>query len=120
MDAYRCELVLGWPCSANTYWRRNGSRYFIAEKGIAYRQSVRLAVLTQPKPFKPFLGGVAVDVKAYPPDHKRRDLDNLLKNLMDSLTYSGVYLDDFQVGKLSIERMTVEKPGRLTVTISSL
>jgi len=120
MDAQRLELTLGWPASTNSYWRRNGSRYFIAPAGIKYRESVWAAIRALPQPFKPFLEGVAVDIKAYPPDHRKRDIDNILKSLEDSLTHARVWLDDFQVAKLSIERMHVEKPGRLTVTITSI
>lgn len=49
-------------------------------------------------------GPVSVDIVAYMPDRRRRDLDNILKSLLDSLTHAGVWDDDDQVHDLRIRR----------------
>lgn len=47
-----------------------------------------------------------VDIIAYPPDKRRRDLDNLLKAPQDSLQHAGVFHDDSQIADLRIRRGT--------------
>lgn len=111
------NLSLKWPPSANMYWRRNGYRYFISPKGIQYRQHVLSTVYGLYTPFK---GPVSIAILAYPPDKRRRDLDNLLKGLLDSLQYAGIFPDDNQVARLLIERCSIEAPGRLDIKIEEI
>jgi crossover junction endodeoxyribonuclease RusA len=61
---------------------------------------------------------VYVSVLAYPPDHRKRDIDNIIKPILDSLQHGGVFDDDNQVSMFSIERMNLEKNGRVVVTVS--
>lgn len=109
------ELELPWPPTANTYWRRNGGRYFISKRGQDYREYVS-------KVCYPYQGlFVAEDrlrlrIKAYPPDKRKRDLDNLFKSVLDSIQHSGIYVDDSQIDKLSIERMP-EYEGKISVNL---
>jgi crossover junction endodeoxyribonuclease RusA len=44
-------------------------------------------------------------VEAFPPDARRRGLDNLLKAPLDGLQHAGVVVDDSQFDALSIKRM---------------
>ena len=53
---------------------------------------------------RPITGPVVVDIEAFMPDRRRRDLDNLLKGLLDSLTHAGVWEDDNQVVDLRIRK----------------
>ena len=95
-------LVLPWPPSANHYWKRNGARYFIAPAGVQFRVEVkaRCAALG----VKPLAGQVAMTVTLVPGDRRRRDIDNVLKPLLDALTHAGAWLDDSQVARLVVER----------------
>ena len=63
---------------------------------------------------------MVVEVHLYPPDGRRRDLDNHLKILCDTLTHAGVWDDDEQVDDLRIIRMPVEKPGKAIVRIEEI
>ena len=94
-------ITLPWPPSANTYWRhitrgKLAGRHLISEKGRAYRTAVMEAVLLQGAA-KRLNGLLKIEIKAFVPDRRRRDLDNLSKGLLDAMTHAGVWLDDSQV-----------------------
>lgn len=108
------NLTLPWPPSANTYWRHVGLKVLISEKGRAYRKAVADQVLIQ-RGAKLLTGRLAVDIIAFVPDKRRRDLDNLFKSCLDAITHAGVWLDDEQVDSLSIRRGPVG--GYLNVVV---
>jgi crossover junction endodeoxyribonuclease RusA len=57
---------------------------------------------------------------AFPPDRRRRDLDNLQKPLLDALQHAGVYEDDSQVDLLLSRRRERRDGGQVVVTISDM
>jgi crossover junction endodeoxyribonuclease RusA len=57
---------------------------------------------------------------AFPPDRRRRDLDNLLKALLDSIEHAGVYEDDSQIDLLVARRREPLAPGRIGVRLLAL
>lgn len=61
-----------------------------------------------------------MSIRLDPPDRRRRDLDNALKGTLDALEKAGVYNDDGQIDKLSIERGEVVKGGALVVRIQAI
>jgi crossover junction endodeoxyribonuclease RusA len=65
----------------------------------------------------PFAGPLAVQVEIYPPDQRRRDIDNVQKSLFDALQHGGVYYDDSQVVRLVIEKRDCVPGGRTIVRI---
>lgn len=118
------ELVLPWPPSVNQYWRHpsNGplaGRHLISEQGRAYRGKV-LAQLTAEGQRHKLADRLSVSILCYPPDRRRRDLDNILKAALDALVFAGVMLDDSQIDRLAIERCAVQSPGHLTIKIERL
>lgn len=46
---------------------------------------------------KPLLGDLEVEILAYPPDKRKRDLDNIKKALFDALQNVGLFEDDCQI-----------------------
>ena len=113
------QVVLPWPPTANTYWRhpttgKLAGRHLISEKGRDYREAVRSLVAESRLPC--IAGPLCVVIEAFPPDKRRRDLDNLLKSLFDSLTHAGVWLDDSQVDDLRIFRSSVGGMVKVTIT----
>jgi crossover junction endodeoxyribonuclease RusA len=57
---------------------------------------------------------------AFPPDRRRRDLDNLAKPTLDALEHAGVYEDDSQIDLLIIRRQDVVRGGSLQVAVDDL
>ena len=63
---------------------------------------------------------IALCMDAFPPDRRRRDLDNLLKSSQDSLAHAGVYEDDSQIDQLYIRRREPNKPGMINIELLEL
>ena len=98
------SISLPWPPTANTYWRRKGERYFITPKGIEYRKLTTIRSLPYHHS-ELYDKRLSVFVAAFPPDKRRRDIDNILKVLIDSLQYAEIYHDDCQIDSIYIKRM---------------
>jgi len=111
-------LKLPYPPSVNHYWGQVGSRKFLGKKGKEFRESVFLCVLNARK--GPLNGRLEVKVYLYPPDKRKRDVDNVLKSLLDALEHARVYENDSQIDKLCITRMDVTKGGSCDVVITQL
>lgn len=113
-------LTLPFPPTANTYYRSIGrGRVIISEKGRAYRKRVVASV------FEAFDGRppalccrLAVCIRVYPPDRKRRDLNNLGKCLLDSLTHAGLWVDDERIDDERWIRCAPCEGGRVVVHVS--
>lgn len=116
------HLTLPFAPSVNHYWRHVGHRVLISERGRDYRERVAEAVLEQrdwPNTL-PLLGRLNVVINFHPPTRQRRDLDNFLKAILDSMQSACVYRDDWQIDRLEIIRREVRKPGRLIVTLEEI
>jgi crossover junction endodeoxyribonuclease RusA len=114
------SIKLPWPPSVNHYWRsiaiRGSVRVLISAQGTEYRQEVSYLV---PR-MDPIETDLICEIFAHPPNRLRRDLDNLLKAPLDALQHAGVYKDDSQIKKLSIEMRDVVKGGKLLVFLREL
>ncbi len=105
----RICVTLPFPPSVNSYWRHPSSgklagRHLISEQGRRYRKDVWHWVNSLK--LKKLVGPVCVQICAYMPDKRRRDLDNILKACLDSLTHADVWEDDNQVHELTIKKMS--------------
>ena len=94
-------LTLPWPPSVNRYWRTFQGRMIISAEGRSYRKAVAEQVLIQ-RGAKHYAGKLGVNIEAFRPDKRRRDLDNLLKATLDGCTHAGVWEDDSNVVDLRI------------------
>ena len=95
------EITLPWPPSVNTYWRMFKNRMIISEPGRRYRVAVAEQVFLQTRG-KSTVGKLKVTIEAWRPDNRRRDLDNLLKAVLDSMGHAGLYIDDSLIVDLRI------------------
>jgi len=112
------EIELPYPPSINHYWRRVGPRTLISREGRRFRRNV-MAILAA-MGARPLTGKLAVHVQVYPPDARRRDLDNCLKSLLDALEHGGAYHDDSQIIVLRATKRQPEPGGRVVVTLTQV
>jgi len=113
-------ITLPWPPSVNRYYRRVGNRTLISREGREYRTKVVEMVASCGQQIR-VEGRLSVSIDAFPPDRRRRDLDNVLKALLDAMQHAGIYEDDANIDRLLIERMAVQpKNGQVIVTIETI
>ena len=110
-------IDLPFPNSTNTHWRHARGRTYISPQGVAFREAVALAAKLHNA--QPLDGRLEVGVMLYPPDRRKRDIDNYgAKSLLDALTYAGIIEDDSLIDRLVIERGAIHKGGKCRVYIS--
>lgn len=109
-------LTLPMPPSVNRYYRNVRGRTLISADGRRYRSLVIATVMAEHLQ-KRFECQLEVTIWVTPPDRRRRDIDNLLKALLDSLQHAGVFVDDSQIKKLTVGRLSPAAPGHVQVTV---
>ncbi|CNJ14949.1 Crossover junction endodeoxyribonuclease rusA [Yersinia aldovae] len=120
------KLTLPFPPSVNSYWRAPSKgplagRHLISVKGRQFRSEALACILEQLRRVpRTIIDPVAVAIVFYPPNLIRRDLDNFLKAPLDALTHAGVWADDSQVKKLTIEWGPIVKGGKIEILISEV
>lgn len=102
-------ITLPWPPSVNHYYRQWQGRMLISKEGRAYRETVALRLRAQG--VTEMWVRLRVHILVYPPDRRRRDLDNMMKALLDSLQHGGAFPDDGAIDDLRIVRMGVDRDG---------
>lgn len=93
------KFELPWPPSVNRYYRNVGPRVLISREGRRFR---RMCVSRLAGAFPKLAGTVKLTGEFYPPDARRRDLDNILKCTLDSLVHAGLMADDSQIKRIDI------------------
>jgi crossover junction endodeoxyribonuclease RusA len=117
------ELRLPWPPSMNTYWRAPNTgplagRVLLSNAAREYRKEAALWVTNSGK--ADARARLSVLLTAFPPDKRKRDLDNLLKPLLDTLQHCGIIADDGQIDDLRITRAKIAPDGVIAVQITEL
>jgi crossover junction endodeoxyribonuclease RusA len=115
-------LDLPIPPSVNRYWRYNpkSGKAYVTPHGRAYRATV-VEKATRMRsegrlPAVALSGPLRVGVVLCPPDARTRDLDNVLKALLDAITHAGVWRDDGEIDDLRIVRGDPAPGGAVVVT----
>ena len=104
----KISLSLPYPPSVNHYWRfsaRGGKPcWYICSEGQNFRRAVWAELKLRHAAHKAFMSDVKLVAWIHPPDRRKRDLDNVLKAIRDSLQSAGVYAKDSQFSKYHVER----------------
>lgn len=115
------RLTLPWSvlASSNLRNRRRGGKAH-SEAYKASRESIAMIAMGEIRGERPAYadGALALRLRFYPPDFRRRDEVNLTKSLMDAL--NGIaYTDDSQIRDVSILRVDTDPENpRCEVTVS--
>jgi len=117
-DNRMIQLELPWPPSINHYWRHTKTGHYISKEGKAYREMVFFHCLKSRDKFKKE-DRLSIHIQAFPPDKRKRDLDNVLKSLLDALQEARVYHDDSQIDHISITR-NFSKDGKVKILINAM
>ncbi|MGJ8524122.1 Crossover junction endodeoxyribonuclease RusA [Carnimonas sp. R-84981] len=117
------SLTLPFPPTVNTVWRNVNGRTLISKKGREYREGVTQSILEQltNTGLKISDKRLSVEVLLYPPDKRKRDIDNYNKALLDAITHTGrIWHDDSQIDVLTVERRSTARGGYCIVNISEI
>ena len=115
MDELR--IVLPWPPSINNYWRNYRGRTVISAKGRQWKKDALVELIAQGIPRNRISCRLAVWIDQYPPDRRRRDIDNPVKVAADLLVSAEVIADDSLIDALSIQRHEPQAPGKFVIRI---
>src|SRR5258706_1074719 len=92
-------------------------RTMLSREGRAYRKAVNDQVTLQRVLRHHLTGKLLIEIVARPPNRRARDLDNLLKGVLDALQHAAVITDDSDIDDLRIRRGLVFRGGELDVRI---
>lgn len=110
---------LPYAPSVNHYYRHVGARVLISREGRKYRE--RVSALIADEKIATLMGDIELRVQLYPPDRRRRDIDNVLKVLLDTLTIGKLYQDDSQVKRLAVEKLEPMPPdGKVIIGVKEI
>ncbi len=111
-------LFLPWPPTVNSYYKvtRHGQRY-LDKKVRAFRDVVAESVHEQ-MPGLTLDESIFMEVYLFPPDRRKRDLDNYMKGLLDALTEADLWEDDSLIDQLHIYRGEIVDGGSVRVELS--
>lgn len=111
------SLSLPYPPSVNTYWGFQGHRRFLTPKAQAFKVAVLQAVRLTNIRFNS--SRLELIIALHCPDKRARDIDNVLKPLLDALVQAGLFDDDSQVDMITITRKESIKGGKTIVFVTS-
>ncbi len=115
MDILRIELP--YPPSVNHYYVHTASGVILSARGKRYRRDAALLL----QRFRGACGGdrrLSVTVNIFPPDKRKRDIDNILKCILDSLEYANVYENDNQIDMLTVIRRQRVQDGAVQIWVA--
>lgn len=112
------ELTLPYPPSVNHYFSYYQGRPVLSKDARSYRHQVRRIAIA--KCIKPMMGPLNVHIDIFPPDKRRRDIDNCFKSVLDALQHAGVFWDDSQIIVLHAVKHPTAQEGHVNVAIHEM
>ena len=122
---YQTKVVhtyLDWPPSVNSLYRIQNRRIVLSEKGKEYKRAMGRKAIAERWPIvagdNQYFGLV---MYCYPKDKRARDLDNLLKIVVDGLEYTGVIGNDKNNKLMLITEAKIDKNNpRIELVVAQL
>ncbi len=128
-DIQVVNLELPWPPSVNNY--KVVGRMVTTSNGKLYQQKKNspetmkfycdvhnlVLSLRLKGAFKGSDRVLGVSIGLHPPDNKRRDIDNGIKIILDSLQRAFLFEDDYYITRLFVERKDIIKNGLVVVMV---
>ena len=111
------SFSMDYPPSVNHYYVRTKNGMAIGKQGKLYRRVAVYKLL----PFRHHYTKdkrVAIVINVYPPDKRKRDLDNILKCCLDSLQHAAIFEDDNQIDLLTVIRREPIQGGSLSIRLT--
>ena len=110
------KIILPWPPSVNTaYPTTRSGRRVLSKKGKEYQKIVW--ALCAKQNIKMVRGPVQIVIQAFPPDKRKRDVDNLFKMILDGLQKAYIIEEDSLVYHLAITKNVPMPPGRVEIDL---
>lgn len=100
------------PCPVSANQRLIKSKTGILINSAKYRDWHYLALFqikNQLPKIETLQGHIKLSVEVHFKDHRRRDLDNIVKGLQDVLTEAKIFIDDCQIDELFVKRAEIDK-----------
>lgn len=111
------ELYLPFPPTVNNYYSKTQRGVYISHKGRKFRAMVQDAIMEQ-MPDVHINDRMLVEIVLFPPDKRKRDVDNYNKSVLDALTHAGLWEDDSLIDQLFNYRGEIRKQGQTFVRIT--
>ena len=98
--------------TANGFWVRTST--------VGWAHVSPVVITIELGKVQPMAGMLAVKVRAYPPDRRKRDIDNIQKPLLDALEKGKAFYNDCQIKHLTTVMKESVRGGKTLVTIRSI
>lgn len=118
-SANESYMIMPYPrnASVNTLWRVGRKGVYINPEAKKFRDYLSAIARCTRKYGDEF---VRLEIKLSPPDNRKRDIDNLLKCILDALQDARVYNNDHQVHQLYVEKLPKKEGGELEIRVKRL
>jgi len=110
-------IQLPWPPTINHYYTIARGRKILSKSGRTYKAEAMVYMYEQSVQ-KGLEGPYSVWIQVRPPDKRKRDIDNLCKPLLDSLTEYGMISDDSEITDLRITKYDPVKGGKVEILVT--
>jgi Holliday junction resolvase RusA-like endonuclease len=108
-------LRLPYPPSVNAMYGSHGNRRFIRPRGRLFKEDVAKICKGLPTFGDAF---IELHIVLFPRDKRLMDISNSIKGIEDALQDAGIFTNDQQVCKITIERGQKIKGGGCEVTVT--